>query len=83
MNQIRTVTNIAKYWYLNTAVEVLVEDVNPKNPTEQVMGCNRQTRHVFFNGSIEEFTGRFVNVDVTEAMPSSLSGIIAWFAEVK
>ncbi len=38
------------------------------------MGRNRQNRPVFFEGSIDELKGKFVNVLVDEARPWSLTG---------
>jgi len=62
--------------YLHTVVEVLVDDINPKNPTKQVQGRNRQNRPIFFDGNLDELKGTFVNVLITEARPYSLSGVI-------
>lgn len=55
---------------------VLVEDVNPKNPT-QVFGRNPHSRLVFFTGKIEELRGQIVPVTVTEAKPYYLFGELA------
>lgn len=59
--------------YLDRVVEVLVEEVNPRNPS-QVMGRTRQGRQVYFDGALEDLEGRLVDVRVTEARPWSLSG---------
>ena len=60
--------------YLGRIVEVLVEDANPRMPTQQVMGRTRQGRQVYFDGSLEELRGEFVNVKITEARTWSLMG---------
>ena len=60
--------------YLDRIVEVLVEDTNPRQPKTQVMGRTRQGRQVFFDGSIDELKGQFVNVLITEARTWSLMG---------
>lgn len=59
--------------YLGKAVEVLVEDPNPRNPN-QVMGRTRQGRQVYFDGKIDSLQGEFVMVEVTEARTWSLMG---------
>ena len=60
--------------YLDRIVEVLVEDTNPRQPQTQVMGRTRQGRQVFFDGTIDELKGQFVNVLITEARTWSLMG---------
>ena len=59
--------------YLDTIVEVLVEDKNPRN-ANQVMGRTRQGRQVYFDGDIEELQGQYINVKITEARTWSLIG---------
>ena len=59
--------------YLNRATEILVEDQNPKTPT-QVMGRNRGNRLTFFTGDIKELKGKLVQVKITEARAFSLTG---------
>lgn len=59
--------------YLDRVEEVLVEDVNPRNPNS-VFGRTRQGRQVFFDGSLEELQGKMVNVLITEARTWSLMG---------
>jgi len=59
--------------YLGTAVEVLVEELNPKNQA-QVMGRTRQNRLVFFDGDFHKLRGKLVNVEIEEARPWSLTG---------
>ncbi len=59
--------------YANRIEEVLVEDQNPKDPT-QVMGRTRGNRLTFFPGNIEELRGRIVAVKVTEVRSFSLTG---------
>ena len=62
--------------YVGRTVEVLVEDANPRNPTEQVMGRTRQGRQVYFDGSLDELRGEFVQVHITEARTWSLMGVL-------
>jgi tRNA-2-methylthio-N6-dimethylallyladenosine synthase len=59
--------------YLGRTVEVLVEDQNPRSPT-QVMGRTRQGRQLYFDGDIDKLLGEFVNVEVVEARTWSLVG---------
>lgn len=59
--------------YLNRVEEVLVEDQNPKDPS-QVMGRTRGNRLTFFNGEIAELKGQLVKVRITEARAFSLTG---------
>ncbi len=59
--------------YLGRTEEVLVEDLNPKNPA-QVMGRTRGNRLTFLNGSIDELRGKLVKVQITEARGFSLTG---------
>ncbi len=60
--------------YFNRIEEVLVEEINPKDPT-QVMGRTRGNRLTFFTGNIHELRGQLVKVKITEVRPFSLSGI--------
>lgn len=57
--------------YLNRIEEVLVEDRNPKDPT-QLMGRTRGNRLTFFPGSFAP--GDLVRVKITEARAFSLTG---------
>jgi tRNA-2-methylthio-N6-dimethylallyladenosine synthase len=59
--------------YLGRTVEVLVEDANPRDPT-QVMGRTRQGRQVYFSGDLVELRGELVDVNITEARTWSLMG---------
>jgi tRNA-2-methylthio-N6-dimethylallyladenosine synthase len=59
--------------YMNRTVEVLVEDVNPRN-SDQVMGRTRQGRQVYFDGDIHVLLGELVPVKITEARTWSLMG---------
>lgn len=63
--------------YLDRIVEVLVEDANPRNPKQQVMGRTRQGRQVYFDGNLSELKGQFVQVKITEARTWSLVGEMA------
>jgi tRNA-2-methylthio-N6-dimethylallyladenosine synthase len=60
--------------YLGRTEEILVEDVNLKDPN-QVMGRTRGNRLTFFAGDIEKLRGKLVQVDITEARPFSLTGV--------
>ncbi|MBV5259825.1 tRNA (N6-isopentenyl adenosine(37)-C2)-methylthiotransferase MiaB [Synechococcus moorigangaii CMS01] len=59
--------------YAGRVEEVLVEDQNPKNPS-QVMGRTRGNRLTFFTGDINELKGKTVSVKITEVRPFSLTG---------
>lgn len=59
--------------YAGRIEEVLVEDQNPKNPS-QVMGRTRGNRLTFFAGDINELKGKTVEVKITEVRPFSLTG---------
>jgi tRNA-2-methylthio-N6-dimethylallyladenosine synthase len=61
--------------YLGRVEEVLVEQRNPKYPS-QVKGRNRQGCPVFFDGEIDELKGSLVPVRITEALAYSLVGEI-------
>jgi len=52
---------------------VLVEDVNPKNPS-QVMGRTDGNRLTFFAGDFAELRGKIVPVKITEVRAFSLTG---------
>eukprot|EP01041_Mallomonas_annulata_P008202 gene8202-16868_t len=60
--------------FLGRTQEVLVEDVNPKRPS-QVMGRNEHNRLVFFDGDISRLKGKFVPVHMLEARQYSLTGV--------
>jgi tRNA-2-methylthio-N6-dimethylallyladenosine synthase len=59
--------------YLGRVEEVMVEDVNPRDPS-QVMGRTRGNRLTFFEGAIEELKGKTVPVKITTVRAFSLSG---------
>jgi tRNA-2-methylthio-N6-dimethylallyladenosine synthase len=59
--------------YFGRIEEVLVEDINPKQPT-QVMGRTRSNRLTFFDGDINQLKGQLVKVKITEVRPFSLTG---------
>ncbi|MGD2182940.1 tRNA (N6-isopentenyl adenosine(37)-C2)-methylthiotransferase MiaB [Lusitaniella coriacea] len=59
--------------YLGRIEEVLVEDCNPKDPS-QVMGRTQGNRLTFFAGDIEALKGKIVKVKITEARAFSLTG---------
>ncbi|KGF73729.1 (dimethylallyl)adenosine tRNA methylthiotransferase [Neosynechococcus sphagnicola sy1] len=59
--------------YQGQVAEVLVEDQNPKNPT-QVMGRTRGNRLTFFPGDITQLRGCLVPVQITEVRAFSLTG---------
>ncbi len=59
--------------YAGRIEEVLVEEQNPKNPT-QVMGRTRANRLTFFQGDIAELKGKTIPVKITAVRPFSLTG---------
>ncbi len=59
--------------YAGRIEEVLVEDQNPKDPT-QVVGRTRGNRLTFFTGDISQLKGKRVNVKITQVRPFSLTG---------
>ncbi|PSB11165.1 tRNA (N6-isopentenyl adenosine(37)-C2)-methylthiotransferase MiaB [filamentous cyanobacterium CCP1] len=59
--------------YLGRVEEVLVEDQNPKDPS-QVMGRTRGNRLTFFTGTITELKGKVVPVRITTVRAFSLTG---------
>ncbi len=59
--------------YRDRIEEVLVEEQNPKTPT-QVMGRTNGNRLTFFPGKIEELKGEIVKVKITEVRAFSLTG---------
>lgn len=59
--------------YAGRIEEVLVEDQNPKDPS-QVMGRTRGNRLTFFTGDINELKGKVVQVKITEVRAFSLTG---------
>ena len=61
--------------FVNRIEEVLVEDVNIKNP-KQVYGRIPHGRLVYFDGSLQELKGKIIKVLITEAKPYSLVGKI-------
>jgi tRNA-2-methylthio-N6-dimethylallyladenosine synthase len=60
--------------YLSRTEEILVEDINHKDPN-QVMGRTRGNRLTFFAGDIAKLKGQLVQVNITEARPFSLTGV--------
>lgn len=60
--------------YQNRIEEVLVEAINPKDPT-QVMGRTRGNRLTFFEGDISQLKGQLVPVQVTETRAFSLTAV--------
>ncbi|GAB4135447.1 MAG: tRNA (N6-isopentenyl adenosine(37)-C2)-methylthiotransferase MiaB [Cyanobacteria bacterium J069] len=59
--------------YFGRVEEVLVEDQNPKDPT-QVMGRTRGNRLTYFEGRLDELKGQQVLVKITEVRAFSLTG---------
>lgn len=59
--------------YQGRIEEVLVEDQNPKDPS-QVMGRTRGNRLTFFPGNIAELKGKLIEVKITEVRAFSLTG---------
>ncbi|MGK7933834.1 MAG: tRNA (N6-isopentenyl adenosine(37)-C2)-methylthiotransferase MiaB [Microcystaceae cyanobacterium] len=61
--------------YANRLESVLVEAINPKDPS-QVMGRTRGNRLTFFEGNLAELSGKIVEVHITEVRPFSLTGVL-------
>ena len=59
--------------YRDRVEEVLVEEVNPKDP-RQVMGRTRTNRLTFCEGEIGELQGQLISVKIQEVRAFSLSG---------
>ncbi|NCJ06702.1 tRNA (N6-isopentenyl adenosine(37)-C2)-methylthiotransferase MiaB [Synechococcales cyanobacterium C] len=59
--------------YLGRIEEVLVEGVNPKDPS-QVMGRTRGNRLTFFPSEIAQVKGQLIPVKITQVRPFSLTG---------
>ncbi|MDJ0703134.1 MAG: tRNA (N6-isopentenyl adenosine(37)-C2)-methylthiotransferase MiaB [Leptolyngbyaceae cyanobacterium MO_188.B28] len=59
--------------YQGRTETVLVEDQNPKDPT-QVMGRTGSNRLTFFPGDITQLKGQIVSVKITEVRAFSLTG---------
>lgn len=59
--------------YYGRIEEILVEDVNPKDPS-QVMGRTEGNRLTFCQGDISELLGQLIKVKITEVRPFSLTG---------
>lgn len=59
--------------YLGRIEEVLVEDQNPKDPS-QVMGRTRGNRLTFFAGDIAELKGQTISTKITTVRAFSLTG---------
>lgn len=59
--------------YLGRIETVLVEDQNPKDPS-QVMGRTQGNRLTFFTGDMAQLRGQLIPVKITTVRPFSLSG---------
>ncbi len=59
--------------YLGRVEEVLVEAVNPKDPS-QLLGRTRGNRLTFFVGDLDALKGQEVPVKITQIRPFSLTG---------
>lgn len=59
--------------FVGRVQEVLVEDIDLKNPT-QVIGRNPHSRLVYFEGNFSELKGKIVQVLITDAKAYSLIG---------
>ena len=68
--------------YLDRIEEVLVEEQNPKTPT-QVMGRTNGNRLTFFPGKIEELKGQIIKVKITEVRAFSLTGEAIFSESIK
>ncbi len=70
---VATVAGQRSQRYASRTEEILIEDVNPKNPA-QVMGRTRTNRLTFCEGDIATMKGQLVTVDITEVRAFSLTG---------
>jgi len=59
--------------YAGRIEEVLVEDINPRQPN-QVMGRTRGNRLTFFEGDLATLKGKIIPIQITEVRAFSLSG---------
>jgi len=59
--------------YQGRIEEVLVEEQNPKDPT-QVMGRTRGNRLTYFPGKLDELKGKLVPVKITTVRAFSITG---------
>lgn len=59
--------------FVDRVMDVLVEEVNPKNPT-QVIGRIPHNRIVYFTGNIAALKGKVVKAKIIQARPYSLIG---------
>lgn len=59
--------------YVGRIEAVLVEDQNPKEPT-QVMGRTSGNRLTFFDGNIDQLRGQIIPIQITAARAFSLTG---------
>jgi tRNA-2-methylthio-N6-dimethylallyladenosine synthase len=60
--------------YVGRIEEVLIEDVNPRDP-KQVVGRTRTNRLTFTEGDIDRLRGQMVKIKITDARAFSLTGI--------
>ena len=70
---VATVAGQRSQRYAGRTEEILIEDVNPKNPA-QVMGRTRTNRLTFCEGDIATMKGQLMTVDITEVRAFSLTG---------
>ena len=61
---------------IGTIQQVLVTGVSKKNP-EQLCGRTENNRVVNFLKTKTNLIGEFVDIEITEALPNSLRGIIS------
>jgi tRNA-2-methylthio-N6-dimethylallyladenosine synthase len=59
---------------LGRTVEILVEDVNPKSPSTEVMGRTTHGYIVYCNGDFNSLSGKLVNVLINQCYTYYLSG---------
>ncbi|MEL6136498.1 MAG: tRNA (N6-isopentenyl adenosine(37)-C2)-methylthiotransferase MiaB [Cyanobacteria bacterium J06628_6] len=70
---VATMAGVRSQRYANRVEDVLIEDVNPKNP-HQVMGRTRTNRLTFCAGDIQRLRGQTLPVRITEVRAFSLTG---------
>ena len=59
--------------FIGRVQDILVEDINPKNP-QQLVGRNEHSRLTYFDGDFSALKGKIVPVLITEARAFSLTG---------
>ena len=75
-NKIKNNANIISRRMVGTTESCLVTGVSKKDPG-QLQARTENNRVVNFNASSHSMIGEFINLDIVEALPNSLRGVIA------